>query len=90
MKNLIKMRKSIDKLPWIVTLLAVMFIDGIFGAFYRFTKGTSDGIVFGILWLICSYVPLFIFGAMGTIPFGLLALVDIISVAFFGKIKVLA
>ena len=90
MKNLLKIRKDLDFLPWIVTLLLVIFLDGFFGGLYRFTKGKWYGIVIGILWLALSYVPLIVFGAIGTIPFGILTVIDIVSVAFFGKIKVLS
>ena len=90
MRTLAKIRADIDYLPWIVNLLLVIFLDGLFGGFYRFTKGTWSGIVIGVLWLALSYVPILVFGAMGTIPFGILTIIDIISVAFFGKIKILA
>lgn len=90
MKKLAKIRADLDYMPWILTLLLVMFLDGLFGGFYRFTKGTWSGIVIGILWLALSYVPFFVFGAMGTIPFGILTIIDIVSVAFFDKIRVLA
>ena len=90
MKKLAKIRADLDYIPWIVQLLLVIFLDGLFGGFYRLTKGTWSGIVIGILWLALCYVPLFVFGAMGTISFGILTIIDIVSVAFFGKIKLLA
>ena len=90
MRKLKKIRADLDYLPWIVRLLLVIFLDGLFGGFYRFTKGTWLGIVIGILWLVICYVPIFAFGPLGTIPFGILTIIDIVCVAFFGKIKVLA
>ena len=89
MDTLKKLRKTLDSLPWIVTLLLTIFFDGIFGGLYRMTKGTTGGVVIGILWFVCAYVPMF-FGALGSIVLGVLTVVDIICVIVFGKIKVLA
>lgn len=89
MDTLKKLRKTLDSLPWIVTLLLTIFFDGIFGGLYRMTKGTTGGVVIGILWFICAYVPM-VFGALGSIALGVLTIIDIVCVIVFKKITVLA
>lgn len=89
MDTLRKLRKTLDSLPWIVTLLLTIFFDGIFGGLYRMTKGTTGGVVIGILWFICAYVPM-VFGALGSIALGVLTIIDIVCVIVFKKITVLA
>ena len=89
MHQLKQLRKFLDSFPWIVTLLLTIFLDGIYGGLYRMTKGTASGVVIGILWFVCAYVPMF-FGVLGSIALGILTVVDIICVVVFGKIKVLA
>ena len=92
MDTLRKLRKTLDSLPWIVTLLLTIFFDGIFGGLYRMTKGTTGGVVIGILWFICAYVPMMpmVFGALGSIALGVLTIIDIVCVIVFKKITVLA
>ncbi|MGM9645441.1 MAG: hypothetical protein ACI3XS_01955 [Eubacteriales bacterium] len=89
MDTLRKLRKTLDSLPWIVTLLLTIFFDGIFGGLYRMTKGTTGGVVIGILWFICAYVPM-AFGILGSIALGVLTIIDIVCVIVFKKITVLA
>ncbi|MGM9665987.1 MAG: hypothetical protein ACI3XX_05565 [Eubacteriales bacterium] len=89
MDTLKKLRKTLDSLPWIVTLLLTIFFDGIFGGLYRMTKGTTGGVVIGILWLVCAYVPM-VFGALGSIVLAVLTIVDIVCVIIYKKITVLA
>lgn len=89
MQQLKQLRKTLDSFPWIVTLLLTIFLDGLFGGLYRMTAGTTKGVVIGILWLVCAYVP-FAFGTLGAIVLGVLTVVDIICVIAFGKITVLA
>ena len=90
MDTLKKLRKTLDSLPWIVTLLLTIFFDGIFGGLYRMTKGTTSGVVIGILWLVCAYGPAAIFRPLGSIALGVLTIIDIVCVIIFKKITVLA
>jgi len=78
MEDLKKLRGVLDELPWIATLLLVIFADAIYGALYRVTKGDTTGIVVGILW--------FVTGSF----FGIGAIVDLITVIVNKKITVLA
>ena len=73
-----ELRKTLDSLPWIVTLLLVIFVDGIYGGIYRITKGDTMGIVVGILWIITGGF------------FGIGWIVDLITVIVNKKITVLA
>lgn len=73
-----ELRKTLDSLPWIVTLLLVIFADGIYGGLYRLTKGDTTGIVVGILW--------FVTGGL----FGIGAIIDIVTVVLHKRITVLA
>ena len=73
-----EIRKTLDSLPWIVTLLLVIFADGIYGGLYRLTKGDTTGIVVGIIW--------FVTGGL----FGIGAIIDIITVIIHKRITVLA
>jgi hypothetical protein len=73
-----ELRKTLDSLPWIVTLLLVIFADGIYGGIYRITKGDTLGIVAGIIWIVTGGV------------FGIGWLVDLITVIVNKKITVLA
>lgn len=78
MEELKKLRDTLDALPWIATLLLVIFADAIYGALYRVTKGDTTGIVVGILW--------FVTGGF----FGIGAIIDLITVIINKKITVLA
>ena len=89
MHQLKQLRKTLDSFPWIVTLLLTIFLDGIYGGLYRMTKGTTGGVVTGVLWLLCAYVPMF-FNVLGSITLGVLTVTDIVCVMIFGKIKILA
>ncbi|MBQ4044789.1 MAG: TM2 domain-containing protein [Clostridia bacterium] len=73
-----ELRKALDSLPWIVTLLLVIFADAIYGGLYRLTKGDTTGIVVGILW--------FVTGGL----FGIGAIIDIVTVVLHKRITVLA
>ena len=73
-----ELRKTLDSLPWIVTLLLVIFVDGIYGGIYRITKGDTLGIVVGVVWIVTGGV------------FGIGWLVDLITVIVNKKITVLA
>ncbi|MBE6560958.1 MAG: TM2 domain-containing protein [Ruminococcaceae bacterium] len=73
-----ELRKTLDSLPWIVTLLLVIFVDGIYGGIYRITKGDTLGIVVGIVWIVTGGV------------FGIGWLIDLITVIVNKKITVLA
>lgn len=73
-----ELRKALDSLPWIVTLLLVIFADAIYGGLYRLTKGDTTGIVVGILW--------FVTGGL----FGIGAIIDIVTVILHKRITVLA
>ena len=44
-------RKTLKGLPWIAQLLLVIFYD-IYGALYRISSGTTQGIVIGALQLV--------------------------------------
>ncbi len=78
MQSLASFRETLDSLPFIATLLLVIFVDGLFGGLYRLTKGDTTGIVMGVLW--------FVTGGL----FGIGTLIDIISVAVKKKITFLA
>jgi len=73
-----EIRKTLDSLPWIVTLLLVIFADAIYGGLYRLTKGDTTGIVVGIIW--------FVTGGL----FGIGAIIDIVTVILHKRITVLA
>lgn len=73
-----KMRKSLDDLPWIVTLLLVLFVDPVYGALYRLSTLDTKGIVVGIIWFVTGGI------------FGIGWLVDIITVLFNKKITFIA
>ena len=73
-----ELRKTLDSLPWIATLLLVIFVDGIYGGIYRITKGDTLGIVAGIVWIVTGGV------------FGIGWLIDLITVIVNKKITVLA
>jgi hypothetical protein len=76
-KSLQSLREIFDNLPFIATLLLVLFADGIFGGLYRVTKGDTTGIVLGVLW--------FVTGGL----FGVGVIIDLISVAVHKKITFL-
>ena len=76
-KSLQSLREIFDNLPFIATLLLVLFADGIFGGLYRVTKGDTTGIVLGVLW--------FVTGGL----FGVGEIIDLISVAVHKKITFL-
>ena len=78
MDALKKVREALDSLPWIVTLLLVIFADFLYAGLYRLCKGDVKGIVFGIIW--------FVTGGL----FGIGWIIDIITVIFKKKITVLA
>ena len=78
MESLKSFRETMDSLPFIATLLLVIFADGLFGGLYRLTRGDTTGIVMGILW--------FVTGGL----FGIGTIIDIISVAVKKKITFLA
>ena len=78
MDQLKALRTPLDQLPWIVTLLLTIFVDGVWGALYRITRGDVTGIVVGILW--------FVTGGF----FGIGWVIDIICVVLNKKITVLA
>ena len=73
-----ELRKTLDSLPWIATLLLVIFVDCIYGGIYRITKGDTLGIVAGIIWIVTGGV------------FGIGWLIDLITVIVNKKITVLA
>ncbi len=77
-ETLKSLRETLDSLPFIATLLLVLFADGIFGGFYRVTKGDTTGLIIGILWFVTGGLL-----GIGTI-------IDIISVAAYKKITFLA
>ena len=52
MESLAQIRKTLDALDWVVTLLLVIFLDVFYGAFYRITKGDTNGLIYGIIWLV--------------------------------------
>ena len=72
------MRKTLDSLPWIATLLLVIFADFIYGAVYRFSSLDLKGIIFGIIWLVTGGL------------FGIGWIIDIVTVVTKKKITVLA
>ncbi len=76
--DMAELRKTLDSLPWLVTLLLVIFADGIYGGIYRITKGDTLGIVAGIIWIITGGV------------FGIGWIIDLITVIVNKKITVLA
>lgn len=78
MDALKQLRGTLDSLPWIANLLLVIFVDAVWGALYRLTRGDVAGIVIAILW--------FITGSF----FGIGAIIDIITVIVKKKITVLA
>ena len=78
MESVKTLRETLDSLPFIATLLLVLFVDGIFGGLYRLTKGDTTGIVMGILWIVTGGLL-----GIGTI-------IDIISVIVNRKITFLA
>lgn len=78
MDELKKLRDTLDTLPWIATLLLVIFADAIYGGLYRITKGDTTGIVIGILW--------FVTGGL----FGIGMIVDLVTVILNKKITFLA
>ena len=78
MEELKKLRGVLDELPWIATLLLVIFADAIYGGLYRLTKGDTTGIVVAILW--------FVTGGL----FGIGAIIDIVTVVLHKRITVLA
>ena len=78
MDALKKVRATLDSLPWIVTLLLVIFFDALYGAIYRLCKGDVVGIVVAIIWFATSGF------------FGIGWIIDIITVIFKKKITVLA
>jgi hypothetical protein len=78
MDALKQLRGTLDSLPWIANLLLVIFVDTIWGALYRLTKGDVAGIVIAILWFVTGG-----FFSIGTI-------IDIITVITKKKITFLA
>ena len=78
MESLACFRETLDNLPFIATLLLVIFADGIYGGLYRLTKGDVTGIVMGILWIVTGGL------------FGIGTIIDIIGVAVNKKITFLA
>ena len=78
MDALKQLRGTLDSLPWIANLLLVIFVDAIWGALYRLTKGDVAGIVIAILW--------FVTGSF----FGIGWIIDLVTVIVKKKITVLA
>lgn len=72
------LRETFDTLPFIATLLLVIFADGIFGGLYRLTRGDTTGLVIGILWFVTAGL------------FGIGAIIDLITVIVHKKITFLA
>ncbi len=78
MAELKKLRSTLDSLPWIAQILLVLFLDPIYGAIYRLTRGDLFGLIVGVVF--------FLSGAF----FGIGWIIDLVCVVFFKKITVLA
>lgn len=78
MDALKKVREVLDSLPWLITLLLVIFVDFVYGGIYRLCRGDVAGIVFGIIWFVTGGI------------FGIGWIIDVITVIFKKKITVLA
>lgn len=91
------LRKTLAGLPWIISLLLVIFVDGLYGGLYRLGgKKTSSKIV-GIVFLvsfvlsICSFFALPAFLAwIARVIYVICWIADIITVAVSQKIVLLA
>jgi hypothetical protein len=69
------MATEIDKLGWLLNVILTIFLDPIVQGINRILRGR---VIIGILWIITGGV------------FGIGWLIDIITVAFHGKITFLA
>lgn len=90
MEALKNFRKTLDSIPWVIELLLVIFLDGLYGGIYRMTRGDVFGIVVGILWILVAYGFAGIFGWIGGIALLVLTICDIVTVIIHKKPTVLA
>lgn len=85
-------RKFLTDLPWIVVLLLVIFVDGLYGGLYRLCGKSVIAKIVGII-LLLSFVGLFFGGVLGWICRAVCivcTIADIITVAISKRITLLA
>lgn len=91
------MRKTLSDLPWLVQLLLVIFVDGLFGGLYRLGGKKTSSKVVGAIMLVSFILffvsviglPEFITWIMGIVC-GVCEICDIITMILAKKITVFA
>lgn len=91
------MRKTLSDLPWIVQLLLVIFVDGLFGGLYRLGGNKTSSKVVGAVLLVSFILSIVSFAALPAIIGWIVRVIyvvcwvcDIITVALAKKITVFA